>query len=594
MQNLAERRNIRRNDYNPGYYGGYSAYEYDNYDYGYYNNGYSGYDDYSGDYYDYQYRNEYAGRPAEKRRKPAQKKTVKSSGKKSGAKKQPQKKKAPVRNGSQGSAAKKRRTQGMGMDYGYSRYPEQEIRYRREPAGDYYNSSMSYAGRGQMSYDDFVRNREFFGGEDEVYTVHHQHRRTGGTVKNKPQQGRNNTTDEKNNKKKRTAGNETGGQIKRASSGTKKKTVNRGNKPEEKAKNQKRSKEIMDERARRRKIRRHAGRASKTMTPRKRKIKRFFTAFSIFLVIAIISVMLSLTVFFKTEKIIVTGETRYSQEDIINLSGIVTGENIFLCDKAAASKKIVDALPFVAQANVGFVIPNAITIEIVEDVPSYAIGYSDGYYIIGENGRILEKTAENYDNLPIVQGTEITTNIIGEYADFTDENITSILNELVKILDAYKFENVTVIDISDTANIMFVYDDRITVLIGLPEDISYKVKTAQTIINEKLDPNNTGLIKGRLDVSMCNDTKKSYFNENEVYVPQVQQPAVSPTEETAPAEETTQEVTQEVTQEETLEAAAEETLEAEATEEIQETAAAEAPTDSTQEETVIEETDAPA
>lgn len=591
---MAERRNIRRNDYNPGYYGGYSAYEYDNYDYGYYNNGYSGYDDYSGDYYDYQYRNEYAGRPAEKRRKPAQKKTVKSSGKKSGAKKQPQKKKAPVRNGSQGSAAKKRRTQGMGMDYGYSRYPEQEIRYRREPAGDYYNSSMSYAGRGQMSYDDFVRNREFFGGEDEVYTVHHQHRRTGGTVKNKPQQGRNNTTDEKNNKKKRTAGNETGGQIKRASSGTKKKTVNRGNKPEEKAKNQKRSKEIMDERARRRKIRRHAGRASKTMTPRKRKIKRFFTAFSIFLVIAIISVMLSLTVFFKTEKIIVTGETRYSQEDIINLSGIVTGENIFLCDKAAASKKIVDALPFVAQANVGFVIPNAITIEIVEDVPSYAIGYSDGYYIIGENGRILEKTAENYDNLPIVQGTEITTNIIGEYADFTDENITSILNELVKILDAYKFENVTVIDISDTANIMFVYDDRITVLIGLPEDISYKVKTAQTIINEKLDPNNTGLIKGRLDVSMCNDTKKSYFNENEVYVPQVQQPAVSPTEETAPAEETTQEVTQEVTQEETLEAAAEETLEAEATEEIQETAAAEAPTDSTQEETVIEETDAPA
>lgn len=591
---MAERRNIRRNDYNPGYYGGYSAYEYDNYDYGYYNNGYSGYDDYSGDYYDYQYRNEYAGRPEEKRRKPAQKKTVKSSGKKSGAKKQPQKKKAPVRNGSQGSAAKKRRPQGMGMDYGYSRYPEQEIRYRREPAGDYYNSSMSYAGRGQMSYDDFVRNREFFGGEDEVYTVHHQHRRTGGTVKNKPQQGRNNTTDEKNNKKKRTAGNETGGQIKRASSETKKKTLNRGNKPEEKAKNQKRSKEIMDERARRRKIRRHAGRASKTMTPRKRKIKRFFTAFSIFLVIAIISVMLSLTVFFKTEKIIVTGETRYSQEDIINLSGIVTGENIFLCDKAAASKKIVDALPFVAQANVGFVIPNAITIEIVEDVPSYAIGYSDGYYIIGENGRILEKTAENYDNLPIVQGTEITTNIIGEYADFTDENITSILNELVKVLDAYKFENVTVIDISDTANIMFVYDNRITVVIGLPEDISYKVKTAQTIINEKLDPNNTGLIKGRLDVSMCNDTKKSYFNENEVYVPQVQQPAVSPTEETAPAEETTQEVTQEVTQEETLEAAAEETLEAEATEEIQETAATEAPTESTQEETVIEETDAPA
>lgn len=586
MQNLAERRNVRRDDYSPGYYGGYSAYEYDNYDYSY--NDYGVNYDYDGGYNDYGYYDQPRRVPKGTKRKPAQKKTVKSSGKKSGAKKQPQKKKAPVRNGSQGSVnTKKRRPQGAGNNYGYSRYPEEEIRYRRrEPEDDYYNSSMSYAGRGQMSYDDFVRNREFFGGEDEVYTVHHQHRRTGGTVKNKPQQGRNKTTGEKNNKK--SIHNEVKNQGGGSSYEKRKKTVNRGNPPEEKSKNQKRSKEIMNERARRRKIRRHAGRASKNMTPRKRKIKRFFTAFLIFLVIAIISVMLSLTVFFKTEKIIVTGETRYSQEDIINLSGIETGENIFLCDKAAASKKIVDALPFVAQANVGFVIPNAITIEIVEDIPSYAIGYSDGYYIIGENGRILEKTAENYDNLPIVQGTEITTNIIGEYADFTDEKITSILNELVKVLDAYGFENVTVIDVSDTANIMFVYDNRITVVIGLPEDISYKVKTAQTIINEKLDPNNTGLIKGRLDVSMCNDTKKSYFNENEVYVPQVQQPAVSPAEETAPAEET-----QEVTEEQTLEAAAEETLEAEATEEIQETAVTEAPADSAQEETVNEETDAP-
>ena len=116
---------------------------------------------------------------------------------------------------------------------------------------------------------------------------------------------------------------------------------------------------------------------------------------------------------------------------------------------------------------------------------------------------------------------------------------------------------VTVIDISDTANIKFVYDDRITVIIGYPEDISYKVKTAQTIINEKLDPNNTGLIKGTLDVSMCKETSKSYFNENEVYVPpQTQQATTTPTEETT-AEET-QEATEaaEETSEETTESAA--------------------------------------
>lgn len=472
------------------------------------------------------------------------------------SKQQPKRKKAPVKSGSQVSGSpKKKRPQGTGRDYPRSRYPAERSPYR-EPVGDY-NPSMSYAGRGQMSYDDFVRNREFFGGDEEEYAVH-QRRRTGGTVKNKPQQGRNKPTGEKNNKKsvQKTAAPK----GKNPQPVKKKKTTAGDTRPEERNRNQKRSKEIMNERARRRKIKRHAGRAPKTMTPRKRKIKRFLTAFSIFFVIAIISVMLSLTVFFKTEKIIVTGETRYAQDEIIELSGIETGENIFLCDKAAASKKIVDALPFVAQANVGFVIPNAITIEIVEEVPSYVIGYSDGYYILGENGRILEKTADNYYNLPIVQGTEMTTNVIGEYADFTDENITSILNQLVNVLEAYEFDKVTVIDISDTANIKFVYDDRITVVIGYPEDISYKIKTAQTIINEKLDPNNTGLIKGTLDVSMCNEEpRKSYFNENEVYVPpQTQQATTASKEETTVAEETTAEETQEPTEPDTTEAASDE------------------------------------
>ena len=108
------------------------------------------------------------------------------------SKQQPKRKKAPVKSGSQVSGSpKKKRPQGTGMAYPRSRYPAERSPYR-EPAGDY-NPSMPYAGRGQMSYDDFVRNREFFGGDEEEYAVH-QRRRTGGTVKNKPQQGRNKPT----------------------------------------------------------------------------------------------------------------------------------------------------------------------------------------------------------------------------------------------------------------------------------------------------------------------------------------------------------------------------------------------------------------
>lgn len=490
----------------------------------------------------------------------AEKKGANGGGKKkvsSGLNKKTQGKKAPVKNNSQQIGNKQKKNKGTGKNQ-YSRSQTGNNQYRRldkDSFNDGFNNySSAYSGREQMDYDDFVRNRELFNGEENLYSISRNIRT--GAVNKKPKQEANKGAGEKKRSKDRKSESKKS-QLNSQKSGIKNPNSDRNNK-------QKRSKEIMIERSRRKKIRRHAGRASKTMTPQKRKIKRFLTGFIIFSVIAIISVVLSLTVFFKTEKIVVTGETRYSREEIIKLSGIETGENIFLCDKAAASKKIVDALPYVEKANVDFVIPNAITIEIIEEVPSYAVGYSDGYYIMGENGRILEKTEENYDKLPIVQGTEITSNVVGEYAGFTNENVTSIMAELVRILDAYNFDNITVIDVTNTADIKFVYDDRITVVIGIPEEISYKVKTAQTIINEKLDPNNTGLIKGRLDVSMCNETKKSYFNENEVYVPpQKEQSATSPqptqeeetqaTEETAaePTEETTGEAAEETTSDET-------------------------------------------
>lgn len=399
-----------------------------------------------------------------------------------------------------GETAQRRKRPYTGDDI----WRDRDYSYHQGGESSYSPPASYYAGRGQMSYEDFVRNRELFGGEEELYL--RRNRRTGGTVKRTPEEQGRNKKD--GYKRKRTEKPGQPGGFDRKKAGEEKGSAKK-----------KRSKEKMNERARRKKIKRHADRASRTMTPRKRKIKRFMTGFSIFIVIAVISVMLSLTVFFKMEKIIVTGETRYSQEEIISLSGIETGENIFLCDKSAASKKIVDALPYVEEAKVGFVIPNTITIEIVEETPSYAMGYADGYYIVGENGRILEKTADNYYDLPIVQGAEISTDRVGDYANFSDSKVTSILAELVRVLDAYAFEDITVIDVSDTANIRFVYDDRIIVVLGIPEDIAYKVKTAQTIINDKLDPNGTGLIKGRLDVSMCNETKKSYFNENEIYDP---------------------------------------------------------------------------
>ena len=71
----------------------------------------------------------------------------------------------------------------------------------------------------------------------------------------------------------------------------------------------------------------------KPLTRGQRKLKNILMTAGIVAVILVIGIVLSVTVLFKCEKIIVEGTTRYSNEDIINVSNIKYGEKIFLTNK---------------------------------------------------------------------------------------------------------------------------------------------------------------------------------------------------------------------------------------------------------------------
>ena len=253
----------------------------------------------------------------------------------------------------------------------------------------------------------------------------------------------------------------------------------------------------------------------KPATPFARRVRNIITYCSIAAVIIVTCIILSLTVLFKTQNFEVTGNTKYSKEDIIATSGISLNDNIFLANKSAASQRLITAYSYIEEANVSFAIPDTITIDIKEAVPSYIVKATDTQYLVASSkGRILEQT-DNPDkyNLPLFLGNNLITNVVGGYIEYADATTLTVINEIVTVFNDNGYKGITEIDATDTADITFTYDDRIKVKIGLPEDISYKVRTAMTIIKEKLDLNGATTTEGELDVSNCNTTKKSYFRE---------------------------------------------------------------------------------
>ncbi len=252
-------------------------------------------------------------------------------------------------------------------------------------------------------------------------------------------------------------------------------------------------------------------RNKKPLTSKQIRKRRILISAGIFAAVIIIGAILSLTVLFKTEKIDIEGDVYYDDEQIIAFSNVALQQNIFLGAWNSTPEEIVKNLPYVERAEIGFAIPDTITIKIKDAVPTYVVKDGNGYLVVSSKGRILDTAAENFDNLILLNCGEIKNKSKGQYIDFGDDSVPEILDSVAKSFAANGVDKITGFDISDLSSIIINYDGRIDINIGLPEDIDYKIKTAFTIINEKLDPNNTGNVCGTLDVSTCNKNKISHY-----------------------------------------------------------------------------------
>lgn len=259
----------------------------------------------------------------------------------------------------------------------------------------------------------------------------------------------------------------------------------------------------------------HIYRPKAPVSPKQIKRRRILIYSGIFLVVLIIGVVLSLTVLFKTEKIKVEGDQYYYEDQIVAFSNVQLQQNIFIAAMSGTPEEIVDNLPYVEDASISFNIPDTVIIKITNAVPSYVIKNGDEYLIISAKGRIIDKSADNPSELPELFCEELKSTEIGDYVSFSDNNIPDILEDVSESLSKNEVKNIKGFDVTDTANITLNYDNRISINLGLPEDLDYKIRTAMTIINEKLDPNNTGTVTGTLDVSNCNSTKVSRFKPSE-------------------------------------------------------------------------------
>lgn len=246
----------------------------------------------------------------------------------------------------------------------------------------------------------------------------------------------------------------------------------------------------------------------KTAEKRRKRRKRSYTLYYIllFLLILITGVTLSLTVFFKIEQIKVVGNKTILSDQIIKATNIKVGDNLLRANTKDASTSIINSIINVEKVSIKRSLPATIVINIVEAKGYYTTVQNKKFLIISKGGRVIETNlAAKPNNLILINGISQKKFSKGDFLSKKIKNKFELLDLVDFELNKYKFANITGINLTDSIDLSFTYNDKITVRLGTATDLDAKIKFVKEIISSRLTPADAGVIDA------TNPFKKVFF-----------------------------------------------------------------------------------
>lgn len=234
----------------------------------------------------------------------------------------------------------------------------------------------------------------------------------------------------------------------------------------------------------------------RTRRRRRGSLGRLVRPLSVLLAAA--AIVAALTLFFKVDKILVTGGGRYQAEEIAAATGVERGDNLILLDKRGIAQKIYTALPYITDVRIHQQFPSTLLVEVEETRAAAAIQGAGGYWLLSESGKLLELTDEAAagDYLPIV-GAEAVNPAVGQFLSLPEESPLSRerLRDLLTALGAQGgLSRADDIDLSDPEMLVLHYDGRFRVEMYYDADFEFKLHCLTEAIS-RLEPNELGTIR---------------------------------------------------------------------------------------------------
>ena len=225
--------------------------------------------------------------------------------------------------------------------------------------------------------------------------------------------------------------------------------------------------------------------AEKELREKKKHRKRgsnvvYYVLLSILAVI--IFSILSVTVLFNTEHIIVEGESDYTDEQIIAASGLRGDENLVRLSTAGIPERMLEKLVTLDSVSVDKVFPSTIKIKVTRSVPMVSFNYGGKNYVISHIGRVMYINYEDVDCMHVIGYKPAESVIVGSFIKAENEEQDKLVQQISAAVEKAALTDITSLDITDTLDLIMTYDGRVEIHLGSVLQIDEKMRMVKELL----------------------------------------------------------------------------------------------------------------
>ena len=247
---------------------------------------------------------------------------------------------------------------------------------------------------------------------------------------------------------------------------------------------------------------------------RRRRKKRAAVFAVIFLFLSVIVFwILTQTVLFPIEQIVITGNSMYSVEEIADASLIKAGDKIFAVSEKQINNNITHTLPYVKTVDLKRTSFSSIKLSVTETVDVYCYNSNGKFITADRDNKLLASFDAQPTNTVLIKPDINFEHKIGYVLEIEEEKLKLINSIYDKLTE--KEIAVNEIDLSKTANIVVTIKNRFSVNFGTETDLDSKINHLTSMLVE-IDAKNGNTCTGKIDLSAWSVTKREGYFEKSV------------------------------------------------------------------------------